>query len=69
MAPFLREVFCRVLQIITETKHIIIGCISSFSCKKLVVARKQMSVFQAPNVLVIQLKVSFYQFLMLHHIC
>lgn len=30
-----------------------------FSCKKLVVARKQMSVFQAPNILVIQLKVSF----------
>ena len=30
------------------------------SCKKLVAARKQMSILQAPNVLVIQLKVGYY---------
>lgn len=29
-----------------------------FSCKKLVTARKQMSILQAPKILVIQLKVS-----------
>jgi ubiquitin C-terminal hydrolase len=30
-----------------------------FRCQKLVAARKQMSILQAPNVLVIQLKVGF----------
>lgn len=30
-----------------------------FSCKKLVAAKKQMSILQAPNVLVIQLKVGY----------
>lgn len=30
-----------------------------FSCKKLVTAKKQMSILQAPNVLVIQLKVGW----------
>jgi len=33
------------------------------SCNKLVAARKQMSILQAPNVLVIQLKVSLSYFL------
>ena len=32
----------------------------SNSCKKLVPATKQMSVHQAPNILVVQLKVTFY---------
>jgi hypothetical protein len=30
-----------------------------FSCKKLVAAKKQMSILQAPNILVIQLKVGW----------
>jgi len=30
-----------------------------FSCKKLVAAKKQMSILEAPNILVIQLKVSY----------
>lgn len=33
-----------------------------FSCKKLVAAKKQMSILQAPNILVIQLKVGYVWF-------
>lgn len=33
-----------------------------FSCKKLVSARKQMSILQSPNILVIQLKVRIHIF-------
>lgn len=35
------------------------GNLCLFSCKELVAARKQMSILEAPNVLVIQLKVRY----------
>lgn len=40
-------------------KVLLIDLWMMFSCKKLVTAKKQMSILQAPNVLVIQLKVSW----------
>lgn len=46
--------------LIFRLRLLLIDFLVLFSCKKLVAAKKQMSILQAPNILVIQLKVGWF---------